>query len=728
MTGPVEDITETIGIKSDPPFAGGPPRNEAPAPPPPIAPGKRLRRLAMAAISGLVLGGSAGVAVMAFTDLPALQKLEDYTPPTATRIVDRNGALIDEIFLERRAPVRWEEIPDNLKNALIATEDAKFYRHHGVDFLGLVRAVGRAVTTGHHLKATSTLTQQLAKNLFLTPERSMKRKLKEAALAFQIERRYTKQQILTLYLNQIYLGSGTFGVEAASQRYFGKHVKELDLAQCALLAGLPKSPSGYDPFKFPDKAKQRRRIVLQRLVATGYLSEGDAEKTNALDLETVANPDRESASAKAPYFIAALKPELEMRFGEDAVYQSGLQVFTTLDLASQAAAEQAVADGVAAIESRQADWLRRTKKNVEEAEKPQAALIAIDPRTGDIRALVGGTGWAKTQFNRALYAKRQPGSSFKAIVYAAAIEQGWTQASPLWDAPIKYTDRATGRVWEPKNFYKGNLGRITLRTAIEQSSNCASIYLLERIGVTSAVDEARRLGITSPISPNLTLALGSSDVTLAEMTRAYSAFANGGVRTDARMILKVLDRNGRVLYEAPPSSGRAVMTPEHAYVMADLLHGVASHGLSHKLTETLPFWVAGKTGTTNNSTDALFLGFDSNLAVGVWVGLDSHQPMSWGESGSHAAQPIFLQFIQKAGPPMNPAVEFPPPPGAVVVQLDPATGLLASTSCTSEKPMSVAFVAGSEPTRSCTEESGPSEVSRYTLDFGDVAVWDEAVQ
>ncbi|HVO29686.1 MAG TPA: PBP1A family penicillin-binding protein, partial [bacterium] len=692
----------------------------------PAAPRRRLRRVVGAALGGLLLGTGAGVAVMAFSDLPAIQKLEDYTPPTATRILDRNGQLVDEVFLERREPVKFDEIPDDLKNALVATEDAKFYHHHGVDFLGLTRAVLKAVLTGHHPRATSTLTQQLAKNLFLTPERSLKRKLKEAALAFQIERAYTKPQILTLYLNEIYLGSGTFGVEAASQRYFGKHVKDLDLAQCALLAGLPKSPSGYDPFLHADKAKARRHVVLLRMVDAGYLSEAEMEKVDALGLETVPEPDKNAVGGRAPYFIAALKPELESRFGEDALYTSGLQVWTTLDVDAQAAAEAAVAEGVAAIADRQADWARRTKRKVEELETPQGALLAIDPRSGDVLALVGGTSWQKTQFNRALNAKRQPGSSFKPIYYAAAVEQGWTQSSALWDAPIKYVDRVTGKAWEPKNFYKGNLGRITLRTALEQSSNDASIYLLERIGVQSAVDEARRLGITAPLQPNLTLALGASDVTLVEMTRAYAAFANGGVRTDARMLLKVLDRNGRVLYEAPPSSGRAVMSPENAYVMADLLHGVASHGLSHKLQETLPFWVGGKTGTTNSNSDAWFLGFDSNLAAGVWVGLDSHTPMIWGESGSHAAQPIWLAFMEKAAPSRSPATDFPTPPGIVRVDVDPATGEVATAAC-AEK-LTVAYVAGTEPTRACAAETGTDSMvaGRYSLDVGE-AVWDESL-
>ncbi len=653
-------------------------------------------------MAGLLMGGGGGVAVSALTDLPALAKLEDYRPPTATRILDRDGRLIDEIFIERRDPIPYEEIPESCRNALIATEDARFLEHHGIDFFGLFRAVLKGVFTSDRIKGTSTLTQQLAKNLFLTPERSLVRKLKEAALAFQIERKYTKEQILALYFNQIYLGSGTFGIEAASKRYFGKSAKELSLGECAMLAGLPKSPSGYDPFKFPDKAKTRRNVVLMRMEAAGYLTPVEAEKQRAEPLGVLpAEKANANRGGKAPYFVAMLKPELEARFGEEALYEAGLKVWTTLDLDAQAAAEKAVATGVAQVAARQADWARRTGKGAEKLESPQGALIAIDPATGDVRALVGGTSWAKSQYNRAVHAKRQPGSAFKPIVYAAAIENGWTQGSHVWDAPISYT--FAGKTWQPKNYYPGFLGKITMRSALEQSSNAASIYLLERIGVGAAVDEARRLGITSPLSPNLTLALGSSDMTLGEITRAYAAFANGGVRTDMRTVLKVLDANDRPLYAAPPSSGRAVMTPESAYVVADLLRGVATHGLSRKVGETLPFWVGGKTGTTNNSTDALFVGFSSNLAAGVWVGLDSHAPMPWGESGGRAAQPIWLDFMAKAAPRLSPAQTLPAPQGVTFAELDPQTGLIATEQCAERIP--VAFVTGTEPERACDAEA-----------------------
>lgn len=684
--------------------------------PPPNPRIRRRRRFAAAIAGGILAGAALGITFTALSDLPALQKLEDYTPPTATRILDRQGRLIDEIFIERRDPVGQDEIPDGVKKALVATEDARFYDHHGVDFLGLTRAVVKKLM-GQRLRGTSTLTQQLAKNLFLTPERSLVRKLKEAGLAFQIERKYTKEQILTLYLNQVYLGSGTFGVEAASKRYFNKSVKDLDLAQQAMLAGLPQSPSGYDPFKRPELALRRRNIVLGRMRDVGYISAQDCEKWRAEPLGVVEEPKR-VAGGKAPYFVAWLKPELEARFGEEALYQSGLQVWTTLDLDAQAAAESALVAGLAKVQARQADYLRRNAgkariPTVAAAEKPQGALIAIDPATGDVRALVGGSSWQKTQFNRALHAKRQPGSSFKPIVYAAAIEAGWTQASAVWDAPMSYPNRATGKVWSPKNYYRGNLGRITMRTALEQSSNGASIYLLERIGVGSAVDEARRLGITAPLQPNLTLALGSSDMTLAEITRAYAAFANGGVRTDHRALSKVLDRNGRPLYVAPPASGRAVMTPANAYVVADLLRGVTTHGLSRRVGDGLPFWVGGKTGTTNRSTDALFVGFTSTLATGVWVGMDSHAAMPWGESGGRAAQPIFLDFMKKAAPAFDPAAELPVPPGVVRVDIDPVTGLVAGETC-AEK-LSVAFVEGTEPTRVCPEDSAVSDL-RYSLD------------
>ena len=708
--------TEPIVPEGEVGAAGTPPPPPDP-PAPPARPHRRRRRFAAAVTFGVFSGVALGITFAALSDLPALAKLEDYTPPSATRVLDREGRLIVDIGIDVREPVTSDQIPEGVKLALVATEDARFYRHHGVDFLGLFRAVVKKLM-GQRLRGTSTLTQQLAKNLFLTPERSLMRKLKEAGLAFQIERKYTKDQILTLYLNQVYLGAGTSGVEAASKRYFGKSVKDLDLAQQAMLAGLPQSPSGYEPFKYPERALTRRNIVLGRMRDVGYITEQDCEKWRAEPLGVLPAPVK-IAGGKAPYFVAWLTPELYSRFGEEAVRHSGLQVWTTIDLDAQAAAEAALVSGLAAVRARQADYLRRNAgkpgiPTVDAAEKPQGAIIAIDPATGDVRALVGGSAWQTTQFNRALQSKRQPGSSFKPIVYAAAIEAGWTQASAVWDAPMSYTDRSTGKVWAPKNYYDGNLGRITMRTALEQSSNGASIYLLEHIGVGSAVDEARRLGITSPLSPNLTLALGSSDMTLAEITRAYAAFANGGVRTDHRALTKVLDRNGRPLYVAPPTSGRAVMKPEVAYVVSDLLRGVTTHGLSKKVGDGVPFWVGGKTGTTNRSTDSLFVGFSSTLAAGVWIGMDSHAPMPWGESGGRAAQPIFLEFMAKAGPRFDPAVELPMPAGVVRVDVDPVTGLIATEGC-AEK-LSVAFVAGTEPKRECPEDSAVGGDARYSLD------------
>ncbi len=661
---------------------------------------------------GIVLGALSGVGFAALSDLPALRRLEEYHPATSTRILDREGRLLDEIFVERREPVAAAEIPEALKQALIATEDARFYRHHGIDARGLVRAVLRSLVSGERIKATSTLTQQLAKNLFLTPERSLVRKLKEMALAFQIERTYTKAQILTLYLNQIYLGSGSFGVEAAAKRYFGKGVRELDLGQCALLAGLPKSPAGYDPFRHPDKARARRAVVLSRMRDEGFLTEAEVERWREAPLALVPEESRASGRGRAPYFVAAIRPALEARFGEDALYRGGLQVWTTLDLDLQSAAEESLLGGLAAVRARQIDHTRRAGGDPGTAEEPEGALIALHPATGDVLAWVGGRSWAKSQFDRASMARRQPGSAFKPIVFAAAIEAGYTQASLLWDAPISYPDRRTGKEWTPKNYYPGYLGRITVRTALEQSSNSASIYLLERIGVGTVVDEARRLGITSPLAPNLTLALGSSDLTLLELTRAYAAIANGGVRTEERTILRVLDRNGRTLFESPPSPGRPAMSPENAYVVADLLRGVTTHGLSRRVGD-LPFWVGGKTGTTNRSTDSLFVGFTSSLAAGVWVGLDSHKPMAWGESGSRAAQPIFHEFVAKAAAKTAPLAALAAPRAVNTVEVDPESGQRATDACAERIP--VAFVAGTEPARDCAEETALPDL-RHSLE------------
>lgn len=664
----------------------------------PVSPARRRRRRAVLAVGlGLLFGSGGGFGVAMFSGLPAIQGLESYEPTAATRIFDRNGDEIAAIFVERRIPVSIDDIPPELRNAIVAVEDKTFYQHHGVDALGIVRAVLSNLRKGRAAQGGSTITQQLAKNLFLTPDKTLRRKLKEAYIAFQIERRYTKDQILQLYLNQIPLGNGAFGVEAAAQTYFGKSAKELDLIECATIAGLPKAPSYYNPVKHPERARQRRNVVLLRMRDEGLISQAEFQRYKDEPLALVARGRRNNA---APYFVDYLLPQLEQRFGEQRVWRGGLQVYTTLDLKLQEAAEKSLSAGIARARKRQDGWEKRVGRDYPPVE---GALLALEPNTGDILAMVGGSSYAETQFNRTVQAKRQPGSSFKPLLYAAAINAGYSQSDLLWDAPIKYTNRTTGRVWAPKNWYHDPefLGHIPMRIALEQSSNCASIYLLERLGLPTTVRDAKRLGITTPLQSNLTLALGSSEVTLLDLTRAYAAFANGGVQTEPRAIVRVYERRGGLIWEAPPSHGSAALRPEVAYVVTDMLRGYTQTGLAKSAGARLPFEVAGKTGTTDNSVDAWFVGFSSRVVASVWMGIDVRKPMPVVGSLS-GPLPVWIDFMEVAGQRYVPT-EFVPPPNVTFADVDRRTGRLLQSSCADAEEDTWAYIKGTEPTESCAD-------------------------
>ena len=651
-----------------------------------IMKGKSLIFYLFLILTALLIGGSAGFLMYSIWDLPEIRTLEEYRPSITSRVYSDNNKLLAEFFLENRTPVALTDVPPMLINALIAAEDARFYSHHGLDLRGIARALVRNIRARKVLEGGSTLTQQLAKVLFLTPERSYTRKLKEMALALRIEQRYTKQEILSLYLNQIYFGSGAYGVEAAAQIYFGKSAKDLNLAECSLLAGLPRSPKYYSPFKAPQSALGRRAYVLNRMVETGSITRAQAD-----DAKRAPLPSQPTVKVvgPAPYFVEYIRQKVEERFGASILYSGGLNIYTSINDELQTYAEQAVKDGLAKVEARR----RRTGVS----QPLQASLIAIEPLTGHILAMVGGRDFSKSQFNRATQALRQPGSAFKPVIYAAALEQGFGATDILDDSPLTIKmDRKKN--WTPENFTHSYQGPVTLRNALAESLNVPTVKLLEKIGVNETIQYARKFGIRSPLTPYLSLALGSSDVTLFELTSAYTVFANHGTKLGPVSIRMITDSSGRVLY-ANDALPVQVMKPETSYLITNLLRGVIERGTGWKARE-LGRPAAGKTGTTNDYRDAWFIGYTPTIVAGVWVGYDDHRRIGPKETGARAALPIWLAFMKKAHAERD-AEDFTVPEGIIFKQVDPKTGLLSTDSCSSS--IREAFLPGTEPRRYCDE-------------------------
>ena len=620
--------------------------------------------------------------------LPSVTQLETFEPSVGSKVYDENDELISEFHVERRIFVTLGQMPPALKQAIIATEDARFYSHFGVDPMGIARAVYQNFRRGRIVEGGSTITQQLAKVLFLTPDRSLDRKLKEAVLAIELERRYSKNRILEMYLNQIYFGHGAFGVEAASRTFFGKGVSELAPAECALLAGLPKAPATYSPFEHPDAAVRRRTTVLVRMVDTGALKREQAKRIGETGLDLVP-PERRRTTGQ--YYIEFVQQYLEAQYGADLVFKGGLHVYTTLSPAMQLKAEASLRDGLRALETRRAS---SAGKDAPAPERPEGALLALEPQTGYIRAMVGGYDFFKSEFNRAVQAHRQPGSAFKPFVYMAALESGQTPASVVDDSPIQYP-LAGGKIWKPDNYDRKFRGPITYQQALEESINVAAIKVQERTGIRRTVDIARRLGVESPLQENLSIALGTSDLTLLELTSAYGALANQGTWVKPTAIRYVLDAQRKLVEENVPQ-GRQALPADLAYVITHMMKGTVERGTGHA-AKALGRPVAAKTGTTNDYSNAWFIGFTPTLATGVWVGYDRPKSLGKDETGSRVAVPIWTTFMKEAlsGKPVE---DFPVPEGVVVVPVD----LSASGSCI--KPVMMAFLAGTEPKHTC----GPS--------------------
>lgn len=718
----------------------------------------------LAFIASVVLVGS--LSLLAFfiqldRSLPSTQSLKNYHPPLVTRIYASDGSLRGEFYMERRFIVPLADLPPHLIKAFLAAEDVRFYEHGGVDLLGVIRAFFKNIQAGEIVQGGSTITQQVVKSLLLTPERTWIRKLKEAILAYRIDQSLSKDEILTLYLNQIYFGSGAYGVEAAARTYFDKHARDLTLAEAALVAGLPKAPTRFSPTNNFSAAQDRQRYVLQRMLESGFATSGDIQRAQAEPIK-LAKP-RHWTLKDLDYFTEEVRRQLETRYGKDGLYKEGLTVYTTLDPKIQAFAEKALDQGLRELDKRHrryrglhanvprdewnstvkvlaerngtlepnkiagalvmqydpktrtcllhlgsaygrlppsgwewtkasssradrmfriGDIIRVRLDRVEEGNSwstvleqdpgMEGALMAMNPETGQVLCMVGGRDFAKSQFNRCTQSFRQPGSAFKPIIYAAALDRGYTEASILIDSPFVRDDHSLRGRWMPSNYDRQFWGPITLRKALVNSRNVVTVKVLDDIGTNYAISYARRLGISAPLTPTLALALGASGVTLWELLTAYTPFANLGERSDPYLIEKVYDRRGNLLEDHRPSREK-VISPQTAYIMTHLLQGVVEEGTGQKAKE-LGRPAAGKTGTTNELKDAWFVGYTPDLMAGVWIGYDDHNlSLGKGETGGRAACPIWLRFMEQALKD-KPIQAFKIPSGVVLAKMDPNSG------------------------------------------------------
>lgn len=592
-------------------------------------------------------------------DLPGIDTLKDYRPSLSSRVYDNNNELIDEFFLEDRKLIRIGDVPKVVIQAFVAAEDSRFFEHKGVDLLSIFRAAVKNIEAGRVIQGGSTITQQVAKMMYLSPERKYARKFKEAILAYKIDRYLTKDEILNLYLNQIYLGHGTYGIESASLGYFGKSAKYLKLHEAALLAGLPKAPTNYSPFLHYDKAKERQLYVLTRMVEDGYITPEEMDRASAEPLKLLPIRPKDKMAA---YFVENVRRYVQEKYGADALYKEGLSIYTTLDLKAQKYAGEAMERGLKEIEER----------NKYQPGLVQGALLCMDVKTGAIRAIIGGRDFNKSEFNRATQSRRQAGSAFKPLIYTAAFDKGLTPATVFLDAPIAIEDVSQpDGIWRPQNFDEKFMGPITMRTALVQSRNVVTVKILQEIGIDYAVSYAINMGISSPLVRTLSLALGASGVTLQELVAAYDVLANQGQKVTPYFIKKIVDRTGNVFEENEPKTEQ-VIDPRIAFISTYVMQDVVTRGTGTRV-KSIGRPVAAKTGTTNDCRDAWFIGYTPSLIAGVWVGFDQEMSLGKQEVGGRAAAPIWLYFMEKALQNI-PVESFPVPDGITFVKVDPHTG------------------------------------------------------
>jgi penicillin-binding protein 1A len=623
-------------------------------------------------------------------DLPSIEALRNYKPSAVTRIFSEDGEVIGEFFYEKREVVSLDRIPNHLIQAFVAGEDARFFQHKGLDYLAIFRAFVRNMFSGEIVQGGSTITQQVVKSLLLSPEKSFARKIREAILAYRIEKHLTKEEILFLYLNQIYLGHGAYGVAAAAESYFAKTIEDLDVAESAVLAGLPQAPSRYSPYQHPQQAKKRQVYILNRMAEEGFISPSEA--TKAAQTPYLIRGNEKPSMEKALHLVEYIRRYVEEKYGKDALYKGGLQVFSSIDLHFQGVAQEAVEAGLKEIEKRE------KYSSADMALVPEGALICFDLETGYVKAMVGGRDFRKSQFNRVTQAKRQTGSAFKPIVYASALDKGFTPASIIVDSPVVF--EWGDNKWKPKNYEGKFAGPTTLRNALAHSVNIVTVKIAQEVGVDYIRGYAQKLGITSALHNTLSMALGSSSITLYELTKAYSVFANQGNLFKPIFIKKILDRDGNLLEENLPlpyfeefQEEEQVITPQTAFLMTYLLEGVVEHGTGWR-AKSLGRPVAAKTGTTDQFMDAWFIGYTPELITGVWVGFDEERSLGENETGARAASPIWVAFMSRILKD-KPKKDFPVPEGIGFTKIDPKTGHVSS----GKEGILECFKDGTEPTQ-----------------------------
>jgi penicillin-binding protein 1A len=603
-------------------------------------------------------------------DLPSIESLRHYRPATVTKFFSEDGEIVGEFFIEKREVVSLDRIPNHLVQAFVAGEDARFFKHKGLDYMAIFRALLRNIFSGEIVQGGSTITQQVVKSILLSPEKSLTRKIREAILSFKIEKYLSKEEILFLYLNQIYLGNGAYGVATAAENYFGKSIEELSLAESSLLAGLTQAPSKYSPYHHPEQARKRQLYILNRMVEEGLISPDDFTRASQTPVKVKFKQD--SFIEEAPYFVEQVRKYVEEKYGKEALYQRGLQVYTTIDLDFQRIAQEAVESGLKEIEKRQ--------KYSDPSLIPEGSLICFELETGYVKAMIGGRSFTKSQFNRATQARRQTGSAFKPIVYASALDRGYTPASIIIDTPVIF--EWGGRKWKPRNFEEKFLGPMTLRNAITHSVNIVTVKIAQDIGIDNIKDCAQRLGISFPLQNDLSMALGSSSISLFELTKAYAVFANQGNAFRPTYIKKILDREGNLLEENLPLfypkesvNNERVLSPQTGYLMTNLLEGVVQNGTGWR-ARILGRPIAAKTGTTDRFSDAWFIGYSPEFITGIWVGFDEERSLGENETGSRAASPIWVNFMSKILK-ERPARDFPVPEGIEFMKINPKTGQIS---------------------------------------------------
>lgn len=659
--------------------------------------------------AGVLLGVTAAgvIAIVVLSrDLPSPSLLESIQPAAGTTVYDRNGRVFHEFFTENRILVGLDQISPKLVDAIIATEDRDFRAHWGVDVFAIGRATLRNLLAGHVVEGASTITQQLARSLFLTQEVTLTRKIKEALLALRIEQTYSKDRILELYLNQIYFGDGAYGVETTAQNLFEKHASELNLAEAALLAGLPQNPSGYSPRRHPERARQRRSVVLSMMVGNGAITREEAARADTASLSVVP---REGGAPLGAYFLEYVRRDVIAKYGAEALYSSGLRIYTTLDADLEATAEQELEKRLKTLETEAHYKTKRGDAYDREASEfipyVQGAVLAMDVSTGEILAMVGGRDFEESPFNRATQAPRQPGSAFKPFVYTAAIDRGKTPADTIIDAPIVIPgagakDEQAGERsdWIPENFSKEFQGKVSLRYALKRSINIPAVKLAIEIGPDVVARYARQMGITTPLSAVYSIALGSEEVRLVDIVRAYNVLADQGIRVEPFGIVRIEDRNGRVLETHGPKRNE-VLSPQTAYVVTNMLESVLESGTGWAARAWgLEHPAAGKTGTTNDCTDAWFIGYSPRIICGVWVGFDDRRSLGAEMTGARVALPVWTEIMKSALEHL-PKEPFRMPPGVEMREICAASGELATGDC--PEVVEEVFVQGTEPTRPC---------------------------